>query len=99
MTLSSGGGGSRRRRRRRNVSEKDPRVEAGSNTSTVTLQVVGGYEKGSLKSQTVRYGREFQGTRTREELHWQGPAVYTKGRPVLSKERVPHRNKNVADKK
>jgi hypothetical protein len=27
-----------------------PRVEAGSNTSTVTLRVVGGYEKGSLKS-------------------------------------------------
>jgi hypothetical protein len=34
------------------------RVEAGSNTSTVTLRVVGGDEKGSLKSETVKYGRE-----------------------------------------
>jgi hypothetical protein len=35
------------------------RVEAGSNTSTVTLRVVGGDEKGSLKSETIKYGREF----------------------------------------
>jgi hypothetical protein len=34
------------------------RVEAGSNTSTVTLRVVGGDEKGSLKSETVKCGRE-----------------------------------------
>jgi hypothetical protein len=32
------------------------RVEAGSNTFTVTLRVVGGDEKGSLKSETVKYG-------------------------------------------
>jgi hypothetical protein len=31
-------------------------VEASSNTSTVTLRVVGGDEKGSLKSETVKYG-------------------------------------------
>jgi hypothetical protein len=36
-------------------------VEAGSNTSTVTLRVVGGDEKGSLKSETVKYGHESQG--------------------------------------
>jgi hypothetical protein len=30
--------------------------EAGSNTSTVTLRIVGGDEKGSLKSETVKYG-------------------------------------------
>jgi hypothetical protein len=53
-------------------------VEAGSNTSTVTLRVVGGDEKGSLKSETVKYGRESQGTWTRERLRWQGPAAYTK---------------------
>jgi hypothetical protein len=47
------------------------RVKAGSNTSTVTLRVVGGDEKGSLKSETVKYGREFQRTRTRERLRWQ----------------------------
>jgi hypothetical protein len=32
---------------------KVSRVEAGSNTSTVTLRVVGGDEKGSLESETV----------------------------------------------
>jgi hypothetical protein len=33
-------------------------VEAGSNTSTVALRVVGGDEKGSLESETVKYGDE-----------------------------------------
>jgi hypothetical protein len=33
-------------------------VEPGSNTFTVTLRVVGGDEKRSLKSETVKYGRE-----------------------------------------
>jgi hypothetical protein len=51
------------------------RVEAGSNTSTVTLRVVGGDEKESLKSETVKYGRESQRTRTRERLRWRGPAA------------------------
>jgi hypothetical protein len=70
-------------------------VEAGSNTSTVTLRVVGGDEKGSLKSGTVKYGRKSQGTRTRERLRWQGPAAYTIDRPVFSSERAPHGIKNV----
>jgi hypothetical protein len=70
-------------------------VEAGSNISTVTLRVVGGDEKESLKSETVKYGRESQGTRTRERLRWQGPAAYTKDRPVLSLEKAPHKNKTV----
>jgi hypothetical protein len=35
-------------------------VEAGLNTSTVTLRVVGGDEKDSLKSETVKYGRKSQ---------------------------------------
>jgi hypothetical protein len=56
------------------------RVEAGSNTSTVTLRVVGGDEKGSLKSETVKYGHESQWTRTRERLCWRGPAAYIKDR-------------------
>jgi hypothetical protein len=34
----------------------DTLVEAGSNTSTVTLRVVGGDEKGSLRSERVKYG-------------------------------------------
>jgi hypothetical protein len=73
----------------------NPRVEAGSNTSTVTLRVVGGDEKGSLKSETVKYGLKSQGTRTRERLRWQGPAAHKKDRPDLLSERVPHKNKTV----
>jgi uncharacterized protein len=42
------------------------RVEAVSNTSTVALRVVEGDEKGSLESETVKYGCEFYVTRTRE---------------------------------
>jgi hypothetical protein len=45
---------------------RDTRVEAGSNTSTVTLRVVEGDEKGSLESETVKYGHECYETRTRE---------------------------------
>jgi hypothetical protein len=41
-------------------------VEAGSNTSTVAVRVVGGDEKGSLESEIVNYGDEFHGTRTRK---------------------------------
>jgi hypothetical protein len=53
-----------------------PCVEAGSSTSTVILRVVGGDEKGSLKSERVKYGRESQGTQIRERLRWQEPAAY-----------------------
>jgi hypothetical protein len=42
------------------------RVEAGSNTSTVALRVVGGDERGSIESETVKYGHKSHGTRTRE---------------------------------
>jgi hypothetical protein len=72
-----------------------PRVEAWSNTSTVTLLVVGGDEKGSLKFETVNYGLKSQGTRTRERLRWQGPAAHKKDRSVLSSERSLHKNKTV----
>jgi hypothetical protein len=41
-------------------------VEAGSNTSTVTLRVVGGDEKEILDSETVKYGHECHRTRTQE---------------------------------
>jgi hypothetical protein len=71
------------------------RVEAGTNTSTVTRRVVGGDEKGSLKSEAVKYGHEFKWTRTLERLRWRGSAAYIKDRPVLSSERAPHRNKTV----
>jgi hypothetical protein len=55
-------------------------VEAWSNTSIVTLRVVGGDEKGSLKFVTAEYGRESQETLTRERLRWQVSAAYTKKR-------------------
>jgi hypothetical protein len=72
------------------------RVEAGSNTSTAALRVVGGDEKGSLKSGTVKYGSEFHRTRTREWLRWRGPAAIINDRPVLSSEGAPGINKPAA---
>jgi hypothetical protein len=70
-------------------------VEAGSNTSTVTLRVVGGDENGSLKFDTVKYGRESQGTRTQEYCALRD---YTKDRSVLSSDRAPQENKTVTVK-
>jgi hypothetical protein len=70
-------------------------VEVGSNTSTVTLRVAGGDEKGSLKSETVKCGLGTKGPLTQEGLHWQGPVVCTKDRPVLSSERALHKNRTV----
>jgi hypothetical protein len=64
----------------------------------MTLQVVRSDKMGSLKYETVKYGREYQGTRTRERLHWEDPAAYTKDRPVLLSERAPHKNKTVTVK-
>jgi hypothetical protein len=39
-------------------------VEAGSNTYTVALRVVGGDEKGNLESEVVKYSRDSHGIRT-----------------------------------
>jgi hypothetical protein len=75
------------------IESRHTSMEAGLNTSTVTLRVVRGDEMGSLKSETVIYGCESQGTGTPERLRWQGPAVYTKDRSVLSSERAPHKKK------
>jgi hypothetical protein len=69
-------------------------VEAESNTSTVTLRVVGGDEKESLRSGTVKYSRESQGTQTREGLRWRGSAAIVNDRHVLSSERAPQINKD-----
>jgi IS5 family transposase len=49
---------------------------------------------GSLKSETIKYDREYQGTRTRERLRWEDPAAYTKDRPVLSSERAPSKKQD-----
>jgi hypothetical protein len=70
------------------------RMEAGSNTSTLTLGVVGGDEKGSLESETVKYGHESYGTRTRKWLRLRDPVAIANGRPVLSSERAPQANKS-----
>jgi hypothetical protein len=44
-------------------------VEAGSNTSTVALRVVGGDKKGSLETETVKYGHESHGTLNSSRFH------------------------------
>jgi hypothetical protein len=66
------------------------RVEAGSNTSTVTQRVVGGDEKGSLESEIVKYGHVSYGTRTWKWLLWRGPAAIVNDKPVLSSESAPY---------
>jgi hypothetical protein len=47
---------------------------------------------GGVSSETVKYGREFCGTWTRESLLWQGPEaiIQVNYRPILSPERVTH---------
>jgi hypothetical protein len=67
--------------------------ETGSNTSTVTLRVVGGEEKGSLESETIKFGHESHGSRTRKGLRWRGPGAVVNDRPILSSERAPHIDK------
>jgi hypothetical protein len=47
-------------------------VEAGSNTSTVTLQVVGGDEKGSLKSETVNMITSAKGLGPKKDYAGEG---------------------------
>jgi hypothetical protein len=51
--------------------------------------------KGSLKSETVKYGRKSQGTTTEKDCAGKGPAAHTKDRPILSSERASHGIKNV----
>jgi hypothetical protein len=70
----------------------------GSNTSIVTLRVVGGDEKGSLESEAVKYGHESYGTRTRKWLRWREPVAIANDRPVLSSERAPHTDRTVTFK-
>jgi hypothetical protein len=69
------------------------RVEAGSNTPTITTRVVGGDEKESLKSEAVKYGRKSQGARTDEDCAAKGqrhiqitdPSSRQRGRPTESR--------------
>jgi hypothetical protein len=72
-----------------------PRVEAGSNTSTESLRVVGGDEKGPTAWEynwaNLQVGQVSNlRHRIREWLRWLGPAAVANDRPVLSSERAPH---------
>jgi hypothetical protein len=63
------------------------------NTSTVTLRVVGGDENGSLKSETVKYGRKSQGLGPVKDCAGKGqrhiqktdPSSRQRGRPTESR--------------
>jgi hypothetical protein len=78
-------------------------VEAGSNTSSVILRVEGGDEKGSLKSETIKYDHESQGTRTRERLPGKGqqhvqntdPSARQKERPTSTSLQLSDSNKDL----
>jgi hypothetical protein len=55
------------------------------------MRVLEDDEKGSLESETVNYGHESHGTRTRKRLRWRGPEAKVNDRRVLSSERAsPH---------
>jgi hypothetical protein len=58
-----------------------------------------GYKYGDLDLQVgesrawnSKYGRESRGTQTREWLYWWGPAAIVNHRPILSSERVLHKD-------
>jgi hypothetical protein len=56
---------------------------------------VGGDEKGTLESETVKYGHESRGNQTQESLRWRGPAAVVNDRLIPSSEKAPHINKPV----
>jgi hypothetical protein len=70
----------------------DSLMEAGSNTSTVALGVVGGNVERSLEFETVKYCCESQGTRTGDWMRWRGPAAIVNDRLILSSERMLHKD-------
>jgi hypothetical protein len=74
------------------------RVEAGSHTSTVTLRVVGGDEKGSLKFETVKIWSRVARDSDLRKTTLARATSYTKDRPVLSSERALHESKTVTVK-
>jgi hypothetical protein len=66
-------------------------VEAVSNTSTVTLRVVGGDGKGSLKSETVKYGHDSHyAGEGQQHIQKTDPSSHQRGRP--------HKNKTATTK-
>jgi hypothetical protein len=69
------------------------RVEAGSNTSTVTLRVVGGDDKGSCKSETVKMVARSKGLGPEKDCTGEGqqhiqktdPSSRQRGRPTKTR--------------
>jgi hypothetical protein len=68
------------------------RVEVGSYTSIVALRVIWGNEKGSVKSETVKYDHESHGNQTKEWMHWRGPGAIVNDRPNLSPDRMLYKD-------
>jgi hypothetical protein len=66
-------------------------MEAGSNTSTVTLRVVGGDEMVSLKSETVKYGLESQGLGPEETALARANSIYNRQIRPLVREVAPQK--------
>jgi hypothetical protein len=75
------------------IQEYKSRLEAGSNTSTVALRVVGGGEKGSLESWDSKIWPRLLWGSDPKMTGWWGPAAIVNDRPVLSSERAPQINK------
>jgi hypothetical protein len=66
-------------------------VEAGSNTFTVTLRVVGGDEKGSLKLETVKYGPSPKGLDPRQTALARASSIYKRQTRPLVREGAPQK--------
>jgi hypothetical protein len=81
----------------------DIQCGGGVDTSTMILRVVGGDRKGSLESETVKYGRESHVTRTRKRLRCEGqqqlwttdPSSRQRERPTSTKPQLSDSNKNL----
>jgi hypothetical protein len=52
----------KKKKKKNNNNNNNNPCDGESNISTVAMRVVGGDKKGSLKSETVKYGRESHGT-------------------------------------
>jgi hypothetical protein len=82
---------------------RNSRVEAGSNTSTVALRVVGGDEKGSLETETEKYGHQSYRTRTRKwplarassNCKWQTHPLVREGAPNQQIRNCPDNDKDL----
>jgi hypothetical protein len=76
----------------------DIHVEVGSNTSTVTLRVVGGDEKGSLKSETVNVVARTKGLGPEKDCASKGQQHVQKTDPSSRQRGRPTKNKTVTVK-